>query len=150
MKTKCDTFEVQKAIVVSDPCYALHDGEKSTPAKKGEWTARATVEDCGGWGKRVVNILVHHVDFSPVGKRYDESTFYRDVDSGQMGVFDTNYYGGIGFYDECCGASNPYGFVEGGFVSSSGYGDGSYLCRVFKEAGKAVGVEVVFIPEGIR
>lgn len=146
-KTKQDTFVVRKAIVVSDPCY---DREKIIPAKPGKWTACATMEDCGAWGERVVSILVHHMDFSPVGKNYTTSTSYLGVDSGQMGVFDSDQYGGESFYDECCGATNPYGFVGAGFVSSSGYGDGSYHCRVFKEAGKAVAVEVLFIPEGMR
>lgn len=138
---------VRKAIIVSDPCY---DREKIIPAKQGKWTACVNMEDCGVWGERVVSMLVHHQDFSPVGNRYATTSFYRDVDSGQMGVFDSNHYGGDFFYSECCHASNPYGFTSTGFVSSSGYGDGSYHCRVFKEAGKAIAVEVLFIPEGIR
>ena len=138
---------VRKAIIVSDPCY---DRVKVIPAKQGKWTACVTMNDCGSWGKRVVSMLVHHMGFSPVGRRYTISNSYLCVDSGQMGVFDSDHYGGDFFYSECCHASNPYGFTSTGFVSSSGYGDGSYLCRVFKEAGKAVGVEVVFIPEGMR
>ena len=50
-------------------------------------------------------------------------------------------------HEDCCSKANPYGFVRGGFVSSSGYGDGGYGARIHLVRGRAVAAELTFIPE---
>jgi hypothetical protein len=132
-------------IVVSDPCY--DSGDVRLLALNGKWLAavRKTKEDV--WGERVASVLVHHEGFDPIGKKYNEDVKYIGVDSGQAGVFDSEAYNASGnFYDSCCSATNKdFGFVSGGFVTTSGYGDGGYPARVYRHHGKAEAVEIVFI-----
>ena len=61
-------------------------------------------------------------------------------------------YGGGGFNDECCDitlSDRQHGIVdsERGFVSSSGFGDGSYPLNIAleKNSSKVAGASVVFI-----
>jgi len=87
-----------------------------------------------------------------VGNRYQVESHIINVDSGQAGVFDGDICDGDDedFYDRCCNTTlkNPgYGYMKGGFVSSSGYGDGGYECLVYKNNGVAVGVEITFIEQ---
>ena len=148
MKTATKGFKVKGFIACSDPCY----GQPTVfvPANKGNWVARAETSNEGMWGVRVSKITVHHEEFSPVGNNYEIEEHVVGVDSGQAGVFDGSIYSGDneGFYNCCCKATlaKPgYGYVDGGFVSSSGYGDGRYECIVYKKDGKAIGVEITFI-----
>lgn len=146
---KSDTFEVTSgSVACSDPCYEYPD--VMTSAKNGKWMVKIDKQDCGNWGCRVSRMLVHHEDFSPIGKRYTIKNSVIGVDSGQAGVFDASVYGRDGFYDSCCSATlgkQGFGHVRKGFVTSSGYGDGGYDCVIYKEGEKAVAIEVTFIPE---
>ena len=131
-------------IFVSDPCYDT--GELKVPARNGRWLASVQKTDEGSWGTRVASILVHHESFDPIGKKYGQDLEHIGVDSGQAGVFDIGSYGSGSFYDTCCRATDKdFGFVPGGFVSSSGYGDGGYKVRIFKAGGRSEAVEIVFI-----
>lgn len=149
MKTAVECFKIKSGTVAcSDPCYGTPDVKVA--AKNGEWVAHVETSDEGSWGKRVSKILVHHAEFSPVGNRYQMESHTIGVDSGQAGVFDGEICDGDdqSFYDRCCKATlskKGYGYVPGGFVSSSGYGDGGYECLVYKKNGLAVGIEVTFI-----
>lgn len=147
--TAVECFQVKSGTVAcSDPCYGSPDVK--VPAKNGEWVAHVETSDEGSWGRRVSKILVHHVEFSPVGNRYQTESHTISVDSGQAGVFDGEIFDGDDedFYEKCCKATlgkKGYGYIPMGFVSSSGYGDGGYECVVYKKNGLAVGVEVTFI-----
>lgn len=137
------------SIVVSDPCYRQ---EHSEPAKNGRWVAKVDKTELGFWGNRVSRITVHHEGWSPTRTQRTKHVNL-SVDSGQMGVFDHFVYGGgndDAFYDTCCTAtlgSRGFGFVEGGFVSSSGIGDGCYSGVMWLESGKVVAVEVEFLTD---
>lgn len=151
MKTALKTFKVKSGLVIcSDPCY--EEPELQVPAMNGNWVAHVKTSDEGSWGVRVSKILVHHMDFSPVGKNYIRNAHLLCVDSGQLGVFDGDSYQNddeLDFYDTCCQTTLTipgFGYVPGGFVSSSGYGDGQYKCMVYKEKNRAVGIKVTFIP----
>ena len=134
-------------IVVSDPCY--EQGELRAAARNGRWVAVSRRSDESDWGLRVSSVLVHHESFDPIGKKYTERVEYFGVDSGQAGVFDADKYSADGhdsFYDMCCRATNEgCGFVPGGFVTTSGYGDGGYPARIYRCHGEAEAVEMVFI-----
>ena len=149
MKTAVECFKIKSGTVAcSDPCYGTPDVK--VKAKNGEWVAHAETSNEGSWGERVSKITVHHVEFSPVGNRYQVESHIINVDSGQAGVFDGDICDGDDedFYDRCCNTTlkNPgYGYMKGGFVSSSGCGDGGYECLVYKNNGVAVGVEITFI-----
>jgi len=88
------------------------------------------------------------------------------VDSGQAGVFDLAVYpqdGSTGehddensFYGQCCKVTldktqGRAGKVNGGFVASSGYGDGGYdAYAIYDDRNNAVAIKIVFIPESYR
>lgn len=145
------SFEVTSGqIQVSDPCY--NGGTYLEPAKNGKWVAKVDIQDLGGWGRRVGRVLVHHEGFSPTQKLTEQQILV-GVDSGQMGVYDASVFGGgedMDFYDACCNATlseRSHGYIKGGFVTSSGLGDGGYDGTIWKERGKAVAVEIVFLTD---
>lgn len=166
------TFNVKSGkIRVSDPCYKkdydVNDGLiVSVPALNGEWTSVGTIVNEGRWGRRVSEISAEHSSFGEKSRfNYRVMSYTIGVDSGQAGIFDEEFFpeGELGeyddlnnFYGKCCSKTHDendhdvkFGIVEeGGFVSSSGYGDGSYDVDVYvDENNKAVKVVVVFIPE---
>lgn len=147
MKTKTSrkSFRVSSdKIVFGDPCYSSNT---TMLAKNGRWEAAVDRKTCDGWGNRISRITVHHSDFDPVSSKVSKKTF--SVDSGQAGVFCASAVDAPGeFYSWCCSATNSEkgcGFIEGGFVSSSGYGDGFYEAIIHKNSGLVVCVELVFI-----
>lgn len=147
-KAKTSTFEVTSGtLVFGDPCYETN---ASCKAQNGPWTAHVEMSDEGSWGSRVKKVVVHHDDFNPGDRLIKTKKVGFSVDSGQAGVFDGASYGGESFYDLCCKRTlsrQQYGYLEDGFVTSSGYGDGFYDAEVFSVAGKAVCVELTFIGE---
>lgn len=147
-KTKSKTFEVSSGkVVFGDPCYETNP---IYPAQNGPWTAHVVTTDEPFWGRRVRKVIVHHRDFNPADSRIRHLKDDFSVDSGQAGVFDHLSYGVDGFYDICCKATlarQQYGYLEGGFVTSSGYGDGWYEAEIQTVGGRAVCVELTFIPE---
>lgn len=148
MKTKvlAKTFEVASGkVVFGDPCYPTNP---VYPARKGEWTAHVVTSDEGSWGNRVKKVVVHHVDFNPADPKIRVLEEGFSVDSGQAGVFDCDSYGGDAFYDMCCKetlSKRGWGYLDEGFVTSSGYGDGWYEAEIQTLGGKAVCVELTFI-----
>lgn len=145
-KTKTNTFEVTSGVLVfGDPCYETNE---SCRALNGTWTAHVVTTDDSFWGRRVKKVVVHHEDFNPGDRRVKSKTVGFSVDSGQAGVFDRDSYGGEAFYDLCCKRTlsrQQYGYLENGFVTSSGYGDGWYDAEIIKVDGKAVCVELTFL-----
>ncbi|MHA1169449.1 MAG: hypothetical protein ACTSRU_16610 [Candidatus Hodarchaeales archaeon] len=73
------------------------------------------------------------------------------VDSGQCGVFDSEKFEpqDSNYYDICCEATRDgcggFGSVDGGAVSSSGWGDGSYKAFTQTDKGELVAVRIVFM-----
>lgn len=147
-KAKTETFKVTSgSIVLGDPCYETNHTCK---ARRGAWTAHVVKGHEGFWGERVRKVVVHHADFNPADPkiRVEEKGF--SVDSGQAGVFDGGSYGSESFYDQCCTATlgrMGCGYLRGGFVTSSGYGDGFYGAEIMKVDGEAVCVEITFISD---
>lgn len=144
-ETDIDNFSVTSGfLVVGDPCYGTN---LTVPALNGSWTARVVTD----WkGESVVGLVVQHVDFNPsdTSVLIDEVEF--GVDSGQAGVFDRHSYGSDGFYAACCEATlsrGRCGCLLGGFVASSGHGDGQYSAEISSVSGRAVRVEMEFVEE---
>lgn len=148
MKTKLQTktFKVASGrVVFGDPCYPTNP---VYPAKNGIWTARVDMGDEGSWGNRVRKVTVHHVDFNPAEPNIRHLDEGFSVDSGQAGVFDSSVYGEDEFYELCCRetlSKEGWGYIDGGFATSSGYGDGWYEAHIQAVGGKAVCVELTFI-----
>ena len=165
---KSETFQVKSgALFASDPCYGIDTwcaGELS-PALNGEWKAHVEISDEGAWGKRVKSLTVCHTGYHKKVTEWIDSEGDFGVDSGQFGFFDKRYfvdhedereYGEPGFYQECCDAthnekdrSQVAGAIgNAGFVSSSGFGDGSYRVQTSSNSdGIIVAAKVIFIED---
>lgn len=159
-------------MMVSDPCYSLDTWCQHVldNVKAGQWMTTSTLKDEAEWGIRVAEITAF------IGEEPKETDFVIEetadigVDSGQAGFFDfegyktgkenddrleaegQNAFGVNGsFYNTCCNVTlgdQQSGTVPQGFVSSSGYGDGSYPLHVVRnEKGKVTAVKVVFISD---
>jgi hypothetical protein len=147
------TFEVKSGtMMVSDPCYELGTWcqGKLPNVKLGTWEASISRRD-----GRVAELCVSAVG-SPIG-REERATFEVGVDSGQAGFWDlAEFRGGQGeadekgtFYGDACAATDEYaGIMPGGVVSSSGYGDGGYVCWFSRDQdGQICTARVTFIGE---
>ena len=166
-----NTFEVTSGkLVVSDPSYKLGTWCQCTldDVKNGTWEMEIKHErnaESGPISKLIAHHEDHHCRF--VGEWINGNIC---VDSGQLGVFDYDHYkndsslkdlpepsfmydyeGTELFYRHCCDITLSKigaGVIPHGCVSSSGYGDGSYVGEVFRDRdGKIVGVVVTFIDD---
>ena len=163
---KIGTFEVKSgAVICSDPCYKRDTWCQGVlkNVKKGKWLASIVRSNEGEWGSRVAELIAVHSVHAPIPESNDWNVekFDVGVDSGQAGIFDDKSYRGGedeygygGWYDKCCDLTLKTegghqilsaGVLEGGVVSSSGYGDGCYDCFTIKNNGKIVGIRIVFM-----
>lgn len=165
-----DFLNESGTFMVSDPCYEIGtwcQGQLNDVAT-GKWSAYVNKSDEGKWGIRCAELVVEHESIEDAGELSIEAcSFVVGVDSGQAGIFDLKYYandeaftseenpendyGDSKFYNFCCDltlSEKNAGVIKYGAVSSSGYGDGSYSCCVYKNKnGKIVAVEIIFIEE---
>jgi len=156
MKTKIEEFgyvELSGKVVISDPCYDRDVWCMKTdfPVKPGRYKVQIIYSDEGDFGVRVSNIILVHEDHEQMrltGWKEVEADI--GVDSGQCGIFDDEIYPQAKghpdkemFYDECCKLTlgqKSAGTLASrrGIVSSSGYGDGSYILRTISQNGEHV------------
>jgi len=162
-------------LFISDPSYtpndeSLADIVGNEKAKNGQWSAWCEYEESEG---RVAQLHA----YIPVALNgcIREKFITVGVDSGQMGIFDSNKwedsneYSGTKFhnkfdsfgsslwYDVCCNITcntdeeqenKSFGNMDGGVVCSTGYGDGSYDCVLgFDKDDFLVSVSITFIEE---
>lgn len=174
------TFEIKSGkAVLSDPCYNLDMWCSAVVnnVKNGIW---GVYVERGEYTKRNNNLMVYHTESfhrypnilnnlktaPPLPK-------LGGVDSGQFGIFDYDGYrndesitsdvklwsypekkGGDRFYLACCYLTivtkDNYGVLPLGVVCASGWGDGSYELRGFKDStGEYIGFLVIFIDEQV-
>jgi hypothetical protein len=150
-------FKIESGLVhLSDPCYKIDTwcGQYNVPAKNGDWEATVEYTDSG----RVASFSAFFLQIDPHPAPTTQTVFYIGVDSGQFGIFDAEIYDpesdyeSPGFYRDCCDATLARagaGVVQDkGFVSRTGWGDGSYECVMTKtENGELVGIDIVFISD---
>lgn len=146
--------------------------------KLGTWEAGVLKTDEGEWGTRCAVLAVRHKDTGPdfnvirSGKvrkmtcKCVEQPFEVGVDSGQAGFFDDAFYQdnsifkgmpepehdyGDLWYNHACDitlSERSAGVMPYGVVSSSGFGDGSYVCYTHKGSdGEIDFAFVIFIDE---
>lgn len=158
------TFNVNSGKVeITDPCYSPESGIVVNNVKNGTYLSFVDVVDAGNWGAR--NALLYAINKEYYEKNslsvnnlnlqnWDPQDNYFGVDSGQGGIFDVNNFPGgdnESFYDECCSITlNGIGAhtLEGGVVSSSGFGDGGYGYDIITDdSGEIVGFCLIFIDE---
>ena len=153
------TFEVTSGHVnLSDPCYSVGTwcGKYNVPAKNGEWVVNVERSDQGVWGNRVAGFTAYHKDHYGINLLPIDQDF--GVDSGTFGIFDSDNYKGDTDDDErkwyFAVCEHTFGGAQAGviddgsgFVSSSGFGDGSYAGEVAFVNDELVGFKIVFITE---
>jgi hypothetical protein len=142
---------------VSDPCYDRNAWLTGVldDIKNGTWEAFIKLDITG---TRVAELIAFHKDIPSKfikNDRWDEQDLEIGVDSGQCGIFDDNHYpdekGNANqtnsFYGTCCQlVKNDFGGVlDFGAVSSSGLGDGTYLCYTMEDHNGIIAVKVAFI-----
>jgi hypothetical protein len=142
-------IKLGKKIVVSDPCYGFDTScvgilKNMVP---GFYECEINYSDEDEWGNRVASIEIIHENAISIGFR-NTTDFEVLVDSGQAGFFDYNYYkkfhsnknkdknNNEEWYDRVCDITLSRlqgGTIDKlGFVSSSGFGDGGYVCYYSK------------------
>lgn len=155
-------------VMVSDPCYGLGTWCQGVVDNVVPGTYKCHVEyyDDHFWGNRVSAIEVINDSYYFNVLDYKEENFEVGVDSGHAGIFDYAYYAqhhmdrhehphvDDGWYDRVCGLTHVNNRLTGnaidclGFVSSSGYGDGSYYCYTADDQnGNVIAIRVEFITE---
>lgn len=150
-------------VMVSDPCYGLNtwcQGELEN-VLPGTYDCKIEYSDECDLGIRAAAIEVTHQEYDGV-IRFEPEDFEVGMDSGQAGIFDYDYYCKYHkdfkkrdhvddyWYDKVCKitlAKNQAGTTDDlGFVSSSGFGDGSYVCYTAKNKnGEIVAIRIEFI-----
>jgi hypothetical protein len=149
-------FKIVSGIArVTDPCYDTEVWCSGQVEKvmKGDWSSVVVKSDEDEWGVRCAFLIASHYTV-PIMPSHDdidwvEEKFEVGVDSGQAGIFDlTNYrdddsVAGVKrvhtetlcedepFYSICCDrtlSAMSAGVIPFGCVSSSGFGDGGYVC----------------------
>ena len=145
-------FRIESGQVhLSDPCYDLSTwcGKYNVPAKNGTWFAEVLESN-----NRIAQFGAYHEDHEEDWVSFFDQDF--GVDSGQFGIFDVEIYDPEsdydtpGFYRDCCDVTLSRamcGVVQNrGFVSSTGWGDGSYSAEAkFDENGNLVKFMITFI-----
>ena len=135
---------VSGKVVLADPCYARVDvecGLFDIPAVNGKWLVDVIKNENG-------DIESFQCSCSEFGINFcTREPFEFGVDAGIFGIFDSSIWedesdwveGGASFYSRCCDAvHNPSNddaaTVDSlGFLSVSGYGDGSYMGTLWKD-----------------
>ncbi|MED1789914.1 DUF4241 domain-containing protein [Brevibacillus laterosporus] len=162
------TFQITSGtLVISDPCYECQQGISGIveEATIGTWIGIIDQIDIGDWGERCAYVCAYHksIDIEQV-TNWEACDFIVGVDSGQAGIFEHQIYrvddSVIGetkfmpedrWYSSCCDQTlgePKAGVINGGVVSSSGFGDGGYEAFIAKNAeGKVIAVQIVFITE---
>ena len=162
MKIKPETLgyvDLTGKTIVSDPCYGrdVWCMKRDLSVKPGQYKVNVVYSDEGDWGMRVAGIVLVHRDYEGVSlTRWVNDPADIGVDSGQCGIFDDSIYPiskdgpeREAFYDECCKitlSNKQAGILLSGhgIVTSSGYGDGSYILKTISRKGENIALMVDF------
>lgn len=155
------TIYLGSKVTVSDPCY-----------EPGIWCASVLNNVLPGtyhvfikrylsnkYGNRISQLIVKHEDYLdaeiavPDKDSDEDDTICLCVDSGQMGIFDNDFY--VAFhkklkedpnYDYGINYSKGYDVWRKSVVSLAGFGDGDYpLYLKENDNGQVVGMKIIFI-----
>lgn len=170
MKVTLGTFEIiSGSVVISDPCYTLDSWcSYKVKCQDGQYTASVVKKKVNSWGERI-----HELE-AILSTKLDNCNYWKDVqsadigvDSGQAGIFDSNFYQNNEAVKESDFGSEPWdcdgpfysacgshtlsdkqaGVLSKGCISSSGFGDGSYNLQVLEDENGIYGMKIVFIDE---
>ena len=155
-------FEIKSdKVMVSDPCYKIGTWCQGIVGnvKKGKWNAQIFVSDEGDWGNRVAVLIASHNSIKGqiayTCPNWKEEKFEVGVDSGQAGIFDLkefhsdngDYNDPKSWYKRVCDLTliGAGGIMDNsGVCSSSGFGDGGYICKTITKKNKVVAIMIDF------
>lgn len=162
------TVDFGTKVLATDPCYSLGTWchELVDGVLPGEWDGYA-IKTCFTfkWGQdaRTAILMAHHRNH-PVkawSTCWEHISGNIGVDAGQAGLFDLKRYPKDNhgeyddprtFYGRCSKitlSERACGAVREGFVSESGFGDGTYDLEVQRDSkGRIVAMAVYFLPFG--
>lgn len=159
------SFNVESGkLAVSDPCYDPPTEESGLStvvhAKKGLWKAEVVTQDEFDWGTRVAELRVLHASVEALPVYWEREDVTLGVDSGQMAFVDLPKFegdtrdfppggkmiGGEWYFNVCDSHDEGGGILDGGVVSSTGFGDGVYRLFVHRDDdGLVVAARIIFI-----
>lgn len=150
------SFEVASGeVLVTDPCYTEERSWTRLSVKNGVWKAAVFRSHFdGSFGSRPAELHAYHEQHLDDDLVVWNRGGFMDVDSGQGGIFDASSYPTSeptrkSWYEQLIDITcyNDFaGAIEGGCVSSSGFGDGSY--KIFSgstEGGTVVAIRIQFV-----
>jgi hypothetical protein len=165
------TITLGSDVMVSDPCYDVPTWcqTRLRNVKPGKYHTFHKMVSINGRGERTSSIVVVHEDHIDDYLKW-ECIDEIGVDSGQAGIFsfetyrnddvnvnppeyDFNFHimeEGDKWYGDICKftlSEDSHGVYENGFVSSSGYGDGSYGLYTSTIRDEVVGIMIDFAVE---
>lgn len=157
-----EQIRLGKKVRVSDPCYGTEVWCAGTidNVKEGLYNVKVEMSDNFMWGKRVKSLTVVHADYKGFLFFNESARFEVGVDSGQAGIYDEDYYNQYhteddcddNWYDEVCKltlSNEQFGTKDNKcVVSSSGFGDGCYICYISVDDDyQVVAISIVFIED---
>ena len=166
-------IKLNSKVVITDPCYGLKDYPNPSTnivlenVKAGTYKTNIHYSDEGSWGTRVAALEIIHTDYNPLNTESIEVVNLDlvecigsvCVDSGQMGIYDYDYYKSVStedgvedkWYDDICNLtlSNKQSGTKDDMcvVSSTGYGDGDYDVYIGTSNGEVVYIGIIFITD---
>ena len=163
-------IKLNEEVMVSDPCYAVGTWcqHKLKNVLPGEY--KAFVLQVQEYGTRTSVLQVIHKDYLGTELNWRKASDQIGVDSGQCGIFSIESFRndevqierpelaspffipggkepGDEWYESMCHftlGGDHWGEYSEGVVSSSGFGDGQYTCKVAKANKKIVGITLDF------
>lgn len=162
-------IKLKEEVMVSDPCYAVGTWcqHKLKNVLPGEY--KSFILQIQEYGTRTSVLQVIHKDYLGKELTWRKASDQIGVDSGQCGIFSIESYrndevqierpelaGGFNinhdepgdsWYESMCHftlGDKRWGEYSEGVVSSSGFGDGQYVCKVAKVDKKIVGITLDF------
>ena len=153
------TMKLGDAVRISDPCYSMDVWCAGTleNVKPGEYNCYVVLYDFGELGIRVASITAIHPDFD--NDEFKQPPILSDidvgVDGGVCGIYDLKYFERNQpdenwfdrIHEHACHNHFDGHVLDGqAFVSSSGFGDGSYSCFVrYNDDNQIVSVTIEYI-----
>lgn len=163
-------IKLNNSVIITDPCYGLKEYPNPSTniiinnMKSGTYKTNIHVSDEGMWGNRVAALEIIHIDHNPLDDSIEvvsldscECVGSVCVDSGQMGIYDYDYYKSVSnddgvednWYDEICKLtlSQEMSGTKDDLcvVSRTGYGDGDYDVYIGTINGEVVYIGIIFI-----
>jgi hypothetical protein len=162
-------IKLNEEVMVSDPCYSIgtwcqHKLKNVLPGEYKTFTL-----EIQEYGTRISVLQAIHKDYLDTDLKWRQESDQIGVDSGQAGIFSIESYRndeveierpvlsqdfcltkdepGDTWYESMCHftlGQKHWGEYSEGVVSSSGFGDGQYSCKVAKVNKKIVGITLDF------